>query len=326
MLNVSFAGPALPNAGALALLVPEGASPSGLWHAADEATGGAVTRAFAAAEFTGKDGQSCTILAPSLKEGALTRIVAAGLGRETDLTPRKIEEAAGTAIAGLSREQEVTIAADTLTPRARGTRRHGCNAAQLPFRPLPHQTEAGRTATPVHTDGARRQSRGGGGSLDPLSPPSPKAFSPTRDLVSEPANILTPAEFATRIEALSHLGLSIEVHGQPELEALGLRLPARRLTRQRQPATHGGHALERRRRRKAGRLHRQGVVTFDTGGISIKPRRRHGGHEVGHGGRRRRRRPDGRPRRPQRQRSTPWVWSAWFGKHAPPPPPSAPAT
>ncbi len=43
----------------------------------------------------------------------------------------------------------------------------------------------------------------------------------TRDLVSEPANILTPPEFANRIEKLADLGLKIEVFGQAELEKLG---------------------------------------------------------------------------------------------------------
>src|SRR6516164_58634 len=48
MLDVSFAKPALPKSGALVLLVEEGGGPGGatgeLWRAADEATGGAVSR------------------------------------------------------------------------------------------------------------------------------------------------------------------------------------------------------------------------------------------------------------------------------------------
>ena len=46
MLDIAFAKPALPKAGALVLLVCEGENPSGLWHQADEATGGAIARAF----------------------------------------------------------------------------------------------------------------------------------------------------------------------------------------------------------------------------------------------------------------------------------------
>ena len=43
----------------------------------------------------------------------------------------------------------------------------------------------------------------------------------TRDLVTEPANVLYPAEFADRAEELKKLGLKIEVFGQKELEKLG---------------------------------------------------------------------------------------------------------
>ena len=49
MLDVRFTAPSLPTEGALALMVPEGAAPAGLWKAADEASGGAASRAFAIA-------------------------------------------------------------------------------------------------------------------------------------------------------------------------------------------------------------------------------------------------------------------------------------
>jgi leucyl aminopeptidase len=45
----------------------------------------------------------------------------------------------------------------------------------------------------------------------------------TRDLVAEPANVLYPAEFARRCKALESLGLEVEVLGEKELEALGMR-------------------------------------------------------------------------------------------------------
>ncbi|MCF6443441.1 leucyl aminopeptidase [Nereida sp. MMG025] len=45
----------------------------------------------------------------------------------------------------------------------------------------------------------------------------------TRDLVAEPANILTTTEFADRLKALETLGLEVEVLDEPELEKLGMR-------------------------------------------------------------------------------------------------------
>ena len=43
-----------------------------------------------------------------------------------------------------------------------------------------------------------------------------------RDLVSEPANVLYPAEFARRVTDLANLGLQVEVLGEADMEALGM--------------------------------------------------------------------------------------------------------
>ena len=91
MLDITFAKSALPKAGSLVLLVDDALS-ADLLQDADEATLGAVTRAFAAAEFRGKPGTSCTILAPG---AGLTRIVAIGIGAAEQLSAKIAEEAGG---------------------------------------------------------------------------------------------------------------------------------------------------------------------------------------------------------------------------------------
>ena len=79
MLDIAVAKPALPKSGALVLLLAEGSSPDSptgaVWKAADEATGGAISRALSVAEFTGKKGQSAAILAPG---ASLSRVIAIG--------------------------------------------------------------------------------------------------------------------------------------------------------------------------------------------------------------------------------------------------------
>src|SRR6185437_9648946 len=116
MLDVSFAKPALPKSGALVLLVEEGGGPGGgtgeAWKAADEATGGAVSRALTAAEFKGKKGQTVTVLAPG---GGLSRVVAVGLGKLANLSACAIEDAGGSAAASLSKEPAAAIAASGLS-------------------------------------------------------------------------------------------------------------------------------------------------------------------------------------------------------------------
>ncbi|MBP1805467.1 leucyl aminopeptidase [Rubellimicrobium aerolatum] len=91
-----------------------------------------------------------------------------------------------------------------------------------------------------------------------------------RDLVNEPANVLTTTEFARRLEALRDDGLEVEVLEEADLERLGMRLIL---------AVGQGSASPSKvvvlRWRGGGEapplaLVGKGVV-FDTGGISIKP-------------------------------------------------------
>ena len=92
----------------------------------------------------------------------------------------------------------------------------------------------------------------------------------TRDLVNEPANILTTTEFANRLEALSALGLEVEVLDEEELASIGMRTllcvgqgsdsPSKVVVMR----WNGGGD------EKPLALVGKGVV-FDTGGISLKP-------------------------------------------------------
>jgi leucyl aminopeptidase len=92
----------------------------------------------------------------------------------------------------------------------------------------------------------------------------------TRDLVWEPANVLTTNEFSDRLMALRDIGLEVEVLEEPELERLGMRTllavgmgsetPSKVVVMQ---WKGGGEAAP-------FALIGKGVV-FDTGGISIKP-------------------------------------------------------
>jgi len=266
MLEISFTAPALPTSGALALLVTEGAETAGLWKAADEATGGAIARAFAAAEFLGKDGQSVTILAPG---AGLTRVVAAGLGQPGDITERRIEEAAGTLAAALAREATASLAADTLTAAQAA---HAALGATLrAYRFDIYRTKQKPEDVPKFA--ALRilaaEPEAAEAAWVPLRAVADGVFV-TRDLVSEPANVLTPAEMATRIQKLAKLGLDIEVFGQSELEALGfgslLGVSQGSVQPPRMVVMRWSGGGDEKPVAFIGK-----GVTFDTGGISIKP-------------------------------------------------------
>ncbi|MFP7672840.1 leucyl aminopeptidase [Marivita sp. S0852] len=93
----------------------------------------------------------------------------------------------------------------------------------------------------------------------------------TRDLVNEPANILTTTEFATRLEGLRDLGVEVEVLEESALEKLGMRALLCVGQGSSSPSKvaimrwKGGDA-------EAAPLALIGKgVVFDTGGISLKP-------------------------------------------------------
>ncbi|MBC2835396.1 leucyl aminopeptidase [Paragemmobacter straminiformis] len=93
----------------------------------------------------------------------------------------------------------------------------------------------------------------------------------TRDLVNEPANILTTYDFAARLAAMQELGLEVEILEEEQLEKLGMgallgvgqgsESPSKVVVMQ----WHGGE-----KGAAPFALVGKGVV-FDTGGISIKP-------------------------------------------------------
>ncbi|HTW25715.1 MAG TPA: leucyl aminopeptidase [Acetobacteraceae bacterium] len=275
MLEIAFAEPVLPTSGGIALLIAEEATPGGLWRAADEATGGALTRALGAARFTGRKGQTATMLAPVFAGGGeVTRIVAVGLGRSADLTPHALEEAGGHAAAALAQDVSATLVADGLSPAQAVSAALG--AALRSYRFDKYRTREKPEDKPrlarlaVLTREATEAARG----WDAARPVADGVFL-TRDLVSEPANVLTPAVMAERCEALRTLGLQIEVFGPAEMERLGFGAllgvaqgsvnPPRMVVMQWHGAGSGGGAA-----RQPVAFIGKGV-TFDTGGISIKP-------------------------------------------------------
>ena len=92
----------------------------------------------------------------------------------------------------------------------------------------------------------------------------------TRDLVTEPANVLTTTEFAARLEALGALGVTVEVLDEPDLEALGMRTLLAVGEGSESPSKVVIMRWEGGGKEAPLALLGKGVV-FDTGGISLKP-------------------------------------------------------
>ncbi len=98
----------------------------------------------------------------------------------------------------------------------------------------------------------------------------------SRDLVSEPPNVLNPAEMADRCRKLTEFGLKVEVLGPKEMTRLGfgalLGVSQGSVNEPRMVVMQWNGASGNGRKSKGKPVAFIGKgVTFDTGGISIKP-------------------------------------------------------
>jgi leucyl aminopeptidase len=269
MLDVAFSKPVPPKAGAVALLLAEEEALTGAAAALNEASGGAIARAIEVASFKGQKGKTVLLFAPV--EG-LSRLLVVGLGKRAELTTLTLEEAGGAIAAALSQEAQVTILAEALAaPEAAHL---GLGAILRAYRFDLYRTKEKPEDKPKLT-GIGVQTE------DPAK--AKAAFAPlravaegiflARDLITEPPNVLTPTEMAERCRALTKLGVKVEIMGPKELEKLGFGA----LLGVSQGSVQEPRMVVMQWNGAGGRKPRKPLVfvgkgvTFDTGGISIKP-------------------------------------------------------
>jgi leucyl aminopeptidase len=277
MLDVAFAKPALPKAGALVLLATEGARPVGMVKQADDATGGAITRALDVASFTWSKGKTASMLAPG---AGLSRVLAVGLGKADALTPLALEEIGGQCVAALGAEPAIAIAAEGLTATQAAHLAMGATLRAYRFdryrtKEKPEDKPKLAKATVMLADANAAKT-----AYAPLRAVAEGVFI-SRDLVSEPPNVLHPVEMAERIRKLGSLGLKITVFDQKDMTRLGfgcllgVAMGSAVEPRMVVMEWNGASGAAKSGRKAAARARPIAFVgkgvTFDTGGISIKP-------------------------------------------------------
>jgi leucyl aminopeptidase len=267
MLDISFAKPTLPESGVLALLLAEEDMDGALLAEADAKTGGVLRRALASAEFKGKKGSSASVLAC----GPYARVLAMGLGAREALNELGCEAAGAALAASLSRETSASVDA-----RAVGT----AGAAQVATGAALRHYRFDRYRT---TEKPEDKPKLGGLTLLcdeatkaraawAVAKPVVEGVFLTRDLVSEPGNILTPVEFAERCKALEKLGVSVEIMGPKEMKKLGFGSflgVAQGSANEPRMVTMRWQGTKKKGVKPVAFIGKG--ITFDTGGISIKP-------------------------------------------------------
>ncbi|QCQ98755.1 leucyl aminopeptidase [Brevundimonas sp. SGAir0440] len=238
--------------------------------ALDGKANGALTKAAGKGRFTGKAGQSLSIAAPSGVEADAVLLV--GVGAQDKLDDLAVEAFGGNAYAAvkLSGAEVLTIDASDLSPEQAARVGFAARLAAYRFDKYRTTQKADKIPSITTIRVVTTDLRGAEAALEPLSAVADGVIF-ARDLVSEPANVLYPAEFAKRVKALESLGLEVEILGEAEMEKLGMRTllgvgqGSRRESQLAIMKWNGGEA-------GAQPLAFVGKgVCFDTGGISIKP-------------------------------------------------------
>jgi leucyl aminopeptidase len=228
MMQLSFVAPGAIGSGALVVGATEGAKLLPGAAAADKEAGGALTRALGFSRFTGKSGQMLEVLAPAGVKAS--RLVVVGLGAASDVGRGQVEMAAAAAVGrlGAAGESEITIRLDVpkgskLKPAALAA--HAGFGARLKTYAFNHyrtknldEHEQRVKTVRVVTEDAPAAKR----VFAPLDAIATGMFL-ARDLVNEPPNVLSPAEFSRRVRSnLAKAGVKISVLGEAEMKKLGM--------------------------------------------------------------------------------------------------------
>jgi leucyl aminopeptidase len=276
-MQVTFAKAGLPESGSYVVACADGEKLSGAAAQVDKKTKGALSRAVAATRFTGAKGQMVELLAPAGMD--CDRVILLGLGKAAEIKAAAYETVGGTVAAKLltSGEKTATFAIDPPEKSAMGADEAAAYVALGArlrsyrfdtYRTTQKKTEKPTLAKIVACSADPGEARKYWKALDAVL--SGVTF--TRDLVTEPPNILTPVEFAKRARALEDHGVKVEVLGVKEMTKLGMgsllgvgqgsRAESQLLIMEWRGAAD---------RNAAPALFVGKGVTFDTGGISIKP-------------------------------------------------------
>ncbi len=244
----------------------------------DKLTGGLVAEVMKAEEFKGDAGQ--TALLRFASKGAVTagRLLLVGVGDKADYKPHSVAALAGTATRYLRKRSLKSFA---LLPRSEANASETAQNAVQGF--ITSQFELDKYKTKdknsktvdtlvVFVDGAKPAELKSG---IVRGQAIGESINFTRDLANEPANILPPAEMAKRAQAMAKsVGLKCQILDEATMTRMGMgslmsvslgsAQPAKMIVLRYDPVKSTA--------KKGELLALVGKgITFDTGGISLKP-------------------------------------------------------
>ena len=255
--------------GALALIAFEDVLLSGAVGELNRTTGGAVERALSGGRFSGKPGQTLQLLAPHGMDAA--QVVLVGAGKQAEFDERAAELAAARAYQAIktSGAEILMIALGGEVLAAHGALGVSLGAYRFDRYRTTEKAEKKPSVTTVKfAVGKPAAAEKAWKKLSTLV----DAIILARDLVSEPANILYPEEFARRVKRLTTMGLEVEILGEKEMRKLGMGAllgVGQGSVRESQLAVIQWKGAKDPRAAPVAFIGKG--VCFDSGGISLKP-------------------------------------------------------
>jgi leucyl aminopeptidase len=279
---LSFASKTAAGDGAAVVFAEEGPKFSPAAQDLDKKTKGLLSKAAQIIEFKGKKGAMVDVLAPQGVK--FSRIVMMGTGKPSSFTHEDWLNLGGT-VRGLLTGREGAAAHVYLETADGDVAPADVAAFALGAQLRGYTFKKYKSKTPKKNGNASESNDKSLKKIivhcaDPRA--AGQAFAPgraivdgvtlARDLVNEPANVLGPAEFAARAKALTKAGVQVEVLNEKALEKLGMNS----LLAVGQGSERPSHVVVMQWK---GAGPRGGApiaivgkgVTFDTGGISLKP-------------------------------------------------------
>ncbi|UPT61374.1 MAG: leucyl aminopeptidase [Hyphomonadaceae bacterium JAD_PAG50586_4] len=258
----------------VAVMAGEGGELFGAGKALDSASGGRIAKAMKAAGFKGGAGQVVDVLAPDGVD--FSRVLVIGVGKAEAADGMGVERWAGHAVKRtLTAVEKLVLQPDALPGVAIAEAgAHAAMGARLAsYRFDTYRTKLKPEQKPTlqaveivlaHTAAAKARAEVDAAIVEGVF------FA--RDLVSEPPNVLYPESFAERLRDLETIGVEVEILEPTAMEKLGMGAllgvaqgsarPARLVAMK-----WNGSSMKKQ---KPFAIVGKGV-TFDTGGISLKP-------------------------------------------------------
>ncbi len=274
-MQITFSAAALPKTGAIVIPVFEDGGKPKAYDDLDKATEGALERAVKASAFKPKKGKILEIVSPAGVGNS--RIVIIGAGSSKGFTVLDAEALGGNALGRLlgCRDKAVAFALTGLTVKKIANdelaARIAIGAKMKTYRFDKYRTKEEKDDKPTLAKITVQTSATKAKDVFAVYDQINDGVFLTRDLVSEPANILYPDSFAKRCQALSKLGVKIKVLGEAEMKKLGMGS----LLGVGQGSVRDSKLVAMEwlggKKGDAPVAFVGKGVTFDTGGISLKP-------------------------------------------------------